>query len=397
VGKETILSLLKTYFQPILVKNYGPGLAQQKMGNLVKNYPLFLKGLGIAVILVAINSGAILLLLTKKLKPIGWVGIIVPILIIDQWSIQKKFLKSVPHPNEYYDEDEVVRYLKRDTSLYRVFPLYYEHARDGYLTLHNIQTIGGYGTNPGERYQKFIGAGESVMFNPFHLIKCRKMLDILNVKYIISAWFPEDLSKYPENVRKGIENLKKSFFHQWKVSWEDAHKEFKLIYRTRGMYGIYKNENALPRAWVTHNFKVLTREEILSELMSPNFRPEFTILLEEKPTIVQQSMEKKKMTKVEIEKYTPNKIICNVTLDIPGFLILSENWHPEWKVYVDGEERKLYVANYILRAVEVEEGTHKVEFVFCSMRYKIGSIISLCALSFFIATIVFWYKKERKK
>lgn len=393
-GKESMLSFLKSHFQPILSAQYGPQLTHQKLQNLEKNYPCFLRGLGTAVLLIGLSS--ILILSIKKLKLILWTIIAIIILIVDQWSIEKKFLKVVPHPEEYYAKDEVVSILEKDKTIYRVFPLHYEHVQDAYLSLHNIQSVGGYISNPGERYQKFIGAGESVLFIPSNLVRYRKLLDILNVKYIISTWIPEDLSQYPADIQKAVENLKISFLGQWGVNWDEAHEGLKLVYKSGRGYGIYKNETSLPRAWIVHEFKVLPREEVISELKNPDFNPQLTVLIEEEPKVVPhlvdtgQRFTPTNKEKVEIKKYTPNKIVCEATLETPGFLVLSENWHPEWRVYINGKRNKLYVANYTLRAVELDSGRHKVEFVYESVYFKLGAIITLFSLLFLGGTVIVW-------
>ena len=37
----------------------------------------------------------------------------------------------------------------------------------------------------------------------------------------------------------------------------------------------------------------------------------------------------------------------------PGFLILSEIWYPGWKAFDNGEETKIYRANFMFRSVEL--------------------------------------------
>ncbi|MCK4308333.1 YfhO family protein, partial [candidate division WOR-3 bacterium] len=407
VGKESMLSSLKTHWSPILLGKYGPQLTQQKLQNLSRNYPNFLGGLGKALLLIVINSFLILLLAMKRLKLGIWILIAVPILIFDQWSVEKKFLKTVSHPKQYYAPDEIVSFLgnpsrtatgRDDRELYRVFPLNYEHSQDGYLSLYNIQSLGGYVSNPGDRYQKLIGAGESVMFTPLNLIRHRNMLDILNAKYVISMWIPEDLSKYPPNTQQAIKSFKDNFLRKWGISWEEAHKGLKLVYRSNRGYGIYENETALPRAWIVHSFKVLSREEILEELKNPTFHPDTTVLLEEQPLRVSSSeLRVKSSEEVKIREYTPNRIVCNVILETPGFLVFSDNWHPDWKVYVDGKREKLYVADYTLRAVQLDKGEHQVEFKYDSLYFKLGAIISSLAFLFFLGTIGFWFKFYRRR
>jgi len=397
VGRESMLSFLQSHFQPILSGEYVRNLTQQKLHSLMQNYPNFLGGLGFALFLVAVNSILIMLLAIRKLKLIPWTIITVGILIFDQWGIEKKFLKSVPPPKEYYAPDGVVNFLKGDRGIYRVFPLYYEHTTDSYLMLHSIQSVGGYVANPYYRYQDLIGAGTSVMFTPPNLVKYRNILDILNAKYVIDVWLPKDLSKYSKETQKKIENFKSDFKRKWGINWEDAHKGLGLVYKDRYGHALYENKTVLPRAWIVHNFKVLSKEKVLEELKSPDFEPGATVLIEEKPSIRREKREERKenFEEVKIIEYTPNKIVCNAKVEEPGFLVLSENWYPDWKAYVDGKETKVYIADYILRSVELNKGEHKIEFVYKSRLFEMGALISFFSFLFLLGTIGFWFVSRK--
>ena len=80
-------------------------------------------------------------------------------------------------------------------------------------------------------------------------------------------------------------------------------------------------------------------------------------------------------------------------------MVFSEVYYPDWKVFIDGKESKLYRANYVLRAVVVPEGEHKVEFVFHPETYYTSNTISQSAfyiliLSLMVALGWSFYKSE---
>lgn len=396
-AKGSVLGALKSHVEPTLKADYGSQLAQQKINNLYQNYPHFLKGLGKALFLIAINSVLIVLLSMKKLKLEVLILLAFTVLLVfDQWSIDKKFLRVEAHPDEYYAPDAVVRALNRsEKSFYRVFPLVYEHTKDGYLMLHGIQSVAGYVANPFHRYQELIGAGKSVMFQPYNLLKYRNIQDILNAQYVISVWLPEDLSQYDEDRRNMIEDFKLNFRRQFGTSWEEGHKGLQLVHSDQYGHALYENERALPRVWVVPDYEVLKKNEVLERLKESDFDPRMVVILEEDPGVSHQ--ERLELSQeVTIVEYEPNRIVCSVNLATSGFLVFSENWHPDWKAYVDGVSTKLYIANYSLRAIRVSNGRHTVELVYDSIHFKAGAWISSVSFLFLVGTVTFFFGTRKR-
>ncbi|MBI2305315.1 MAG: YfhO family protein [Chloroflexi bacterium] len=72
----------------------------------------------------------------------------------------------------------------------------------------------------------------------------------------------------------------------------------------------------------------------------------------------------------------------------PGFLVLSELYYPGWQAYVDGQEAKIYRANYAFRAVYSDKGQHDVEFRFRPWSFYTGAAIT--GISLLGVVIYFW-------
>lgn len=67
---------------------------------------------------------------------------------------------------------------------------------------------------------------------------------------------------------------------------------------------------------------------------------------------------------VRITAYEPNKLAYDVNSASGGVVVFSEIYYPGWTATVDGEDVPLGRANYILRAINVKPGSHKVELTF---------------------------------
>ena len=76
-------------------------------------------------------------------------------------------------------------------------------------------------------------------------------------------------------------------------------------------------------------------------------------------------------------------------------------YYPGWTAHVDGEPVEIARANYILRALRMEPGTHKVEFRFDPKSLHVTETIAHTALILlavaFVGLLVFAARKKEQK
>uniref|UniRef100_A0A7V0Z413 YfhO family protein n=1 Tax=candidate division WOR-3 bacterium TaxID=2052148 RepID=A0A7V0Z413_UNCW3 len=349
----------------------APALANSQAGAriayLKRNLPSYYTGALISTIIVVLTLIFTYLSLNQKIRISTTTLIFLCITLCHQLPVMAKYLPAGPAPEEYYKPDDVIKFLKNDTGIYRVFPFQYgprgEHDRDSYLLYHNIQSAGGYIANPIQRYQDLIGAGMSVMFNPQNLIQYPKLVDVLNLKYIIAPNLPEDISGYDQHSQRIIVLIKNYL------------SRFRPVYKGY-QHTVYQNDSVLNRACIIADYVVLPEEKILDFMKSPGFNPGEAIILEDSVNIPHPD-KKFPMADALIKKYTPNQIVIETNSPYPGFLLLIDNWHPDWQVFVDGKKERLLRANYTFRAVHLSEGRHNVIFEYKSRHFSIGLIITI--------------------
>lgn len=75
----------------------------------------------------------------------------------------------------------------------------------------------------------------------------------------------------------------------------------------------------------------------------------------------------------------PGYITYTTSAAMPRLAVFSEVFYKTWHCYIDGKEAPIARANYILRAVEVPEGQHKIEFRCVDDVYLSSHRISLIA------------------
>lgn len=362
---------------------YSPELVRHKLSALYDNYSVFLNSFILGLVFLLIAYLSLRFYINKKFNITYAVSLILLVFVIDLYRVDFKFIKEAEPPSVLYAPDEVVKFLKKDASLYRVFPVHYEHTQDGLLAMHDLQSIGGYTGNPPRRYQEFIGAGKSVMFVPRNLIVYPHMLNLLDVKYLISYPLPEELSRFDERTRDII------------LSWRRFFDNFEPVYRGN-KYVIYRNNNNFGRVYFVEGYEVMSPEEALSAIEEKRVDLKKRVILEVGPGIpyIPDSLIPDSIHySIEITHYRANEM--NLIVDLPhdGFLVFSENYHPAWKVRIDGKPSEVYLANYGFRAVYCPQGKHDVRMYYSSKAQKLGWFSTLLA---FIVVIVFaipWRKR----
>lgn len=81
---------------------------------------------------------------------------------------------------------------------------------------------------------------------------------------------------------------------------------------------------------------------------------------------------------IELLEYKPNYLRYQSENESYGLAIFSEIYYPEgWIATIDGEEVPILRANYVLRALEVPEGTHTIVFEFKPKVYFLGNTVTL--------------------
>ncbi len=377
---DTVVAWITGLEADTIERSYGAAERMKRMNLLQQNLPSVQGRLWIASFIALALFGGLYLLEKGTVSKKQLVVALILVTVVDQWSLDRHYLRPSPAHERLFANDDVVTFLNRDPDIYRVFPIQYRHDKDGLLLLNDIESIGGYGANPPKRYQRFIGAGESVMFNPVNLYKDKGLLDILNVRYLIVPPVPSDLSSLSP-VEKGRVKAFRAYLSGYTTVFS-------------GSYTVYSNPDVLPRAFVAHKYTVVENEEAaLALVVSPGFDHHSSVVLEDDPGFESSSV-RDALSPVEITEHDPHRLISTVDLDEPGVLVVSENYHSDWRVFVDGEEKELLHADYVLKGVAVGKGRHEVEFVYRSLPFRVGEVLTLFSFAA-IAFLVYGWRRGK--
>lgn len=146
-----------------------------------------------------------------------------------------------------------------------------------------------------------------------------------------------------------------------------------------GFVRIYERpDGVLPRAYVVPNARVVSDpQQVLETLDSPQFDPRREAILEEQPARPVASASDPAISRVDIIQDDPERVVLTVTTNTPGFLVLSDSFYPGWDAFVDDDQVRIYRANYLFRAVQVDAGSWVLRFEYRPASFRIGAALSI--------------------
>jgi hypothetical protein len=153
---------------------------------------------------------------------------------------------------------------------------------------------------------------------------------------------------------------------------------------------IYVLKDALPRAYLVPNMRVLDKMAVLNTYYGKAFDPLKEVLLSE--AIAFQPSDKFR-GQVEQVDYQPNHVTLKTRQEGNGFLVLNDTFFPGWTVTVDGEERKILKANHYYRAVQLGPGEHTLEFDYFPEGFREGLIVTGVTPVLGLVGYVFWRRR----
>lgn len=326
--------------------------------------------------IIIIGTLCLLLFKAKKLKAGYMVGAITLLCLVDMWQVDKRYLNNdmfVPKsereaPIQMTETDRLILEDKTDMGNYRVLNLASNTFNENETSYYH-NSIGGYHAAKLRRYQDMIdhyiapemqklmpaiaeAGGDMAKVNGDSLFP---VLNMLNARYFIMplqdgktvpilnpyvygpAWFIDRVT-YVDNANKEIEAVGKIDLGREAV----ADTRFKDVLKT--------------------------------------------------------SAAQDSTSSVKITKYMSDQIEYDVYSKNGGVIVFSEVYYPGWTATVDGQPAQLGRADYLLRALNVAPGQHKVVLTFRPKSVTVTETVAYVAYAILLLAIaVVAYLGYRKK
>ena len=96
-------------------------------------------------------------------------------------------------------------------------------------------------------------------------------------------------------------------------------------------------------------------------------------------------------------QYKPNNLTYEVKSSKGGIIVFSEIYYPGWTATVDGEPVELGRVDYILRALNVKAGSHKVVLDFHPASLRKTETVAYVGYGILVLLIIIGIVVEMKK
>lgn len=330
---------------------------------------------------------------TFKLPPsqITSISLITLIVITTNLFAFGLFAQAKGNPKDWLAKTQTARFLENDSSIFRIYNIGNRqiwnamYAQKGWLNnksdflnllesqeanfniTQDLDQMSLYRVVSTQRFlitQEPLDIALRRQREPFTLTPAvRKILDLGNVKYIISPG---------------------------KIEAEGLNLVFTT--KTEIKFYIYENNEVLPRIFTRSNYQVYSRlEDAQKKIASTDFDPKTSVLLEKDPKLnfIEAS------NSAQITNYQNQFVEIKAQMEEDGIVVLADSYYPGWKAYIDGNEVEIIPANLNQRAIIVEKGEHQVEFKFEPDSFRKGAMISGVSLLFILLSFLYLLRFRR--
>ena len=159
---------------------------------------------------------------------------------------------------------------------------------------------------------------------------------------------------------------------------------------------ILEINNTFPRAFLVDDYEVVADRALGAEkivAIDSDFSLTSKIILFEEP-LFRRNGSISLDSEVKIVDYQPQRVILETSANKEALLFLSDAYYPGWKAFVDGEQAKIYQANYAFRAVVVPKGEHKIIFNYQPDSFHLGVAVSLSTFLLLTSFLGFFFIKN---
>jgi hypothetical protein len=366
-----------------IARGYRPELAEALTGRAVENEPALRAG-GMRLLLVVLLGGGVVLLIQRRmLQGILAIGALIVVVGSDNWSILHHFAKWFPPASQVYADDALTTEMKKHALPYRSFDPSGETQIGGArvyqastLMARDVPTLFGYHGMESKYFDELFGT-KNVWVNQFN----GGLWDLYAVDFLVSPIPMDTLVVYAGGM--GMKTTPYAGYHLVKgpVPFDPNG-----VIRHQAQGFLYQRDSAAQWVRVVPEAVKAPDSLIVPTVIDPRF-PINSYVLYADTVNVQASQPgptapAAATVKATLAKWQPGAM----TVKLDGsdtrttYLLVAENWYPDWRAVVDGKLAPTMRADGALLSVALPPGAKQVELVFDVKEYHTGRMITLLCL-----------------
>ena len=317
-------------------------------------------------LIILVGAGCLLLYKAGKLRVEYLGGLLLVLCLIDLWPVNKRYLNDAMFVPKYEREqaqpktetDEMI--LADKTLDYRVLNLASNTFNENETSYYH-KSIGGYHAAKLRRYQELIEAYIAPEMQGAFQAIATAAGDMTQVK--------------GDSVYPVLNMLNTRYF---------------ILPMQDGKTVPVQNPYTYGNAWFVNNVKFVDNaNQELDALGQLDLRHEAVAdakFREQLKPVAEQDADSASI--VTITSYEPNQLTYDVKSAKGGVVVFSEIYYPGWTATVDGQPVELGRVNYVLRALTVGPGQHKVELSFFPKSLDVTETIAYVSLGVMLLLIL---------
>ena len=291
-----------------------------------------------SLVFILLAAGLLWAWVSGKLKDTAFYPVITLLIVFDLFGVDKRYFNNDNFvSNSEYEETftptPADQEILKDKSIYRVFDAAAQggFSNDAKASYYH-QSIGGYHAAKLRRYSEIIE--NQIAKNNI------QVLNMLNTKYFI------------------------------------------LPNQQGGQPIAQQNPDACGNAWFVKSFKIVENADAEMKALD-KFNPKDIAFIDKRfaEQVNNLKIQPDSLSnKIVLSSYQPNDLVYQSEAKTEQLAIFSEIFYrgnQDWKAYIDGQYKPHLRANYILRAMVIPAGKHKIEFKFEPESVEKGTKVDL--------------------
>jgi hypothetical protein len=159
---------------------------------------------------------------------------------------------------------------------------------------------------------------------------------------------------------------------------------------------LMENKDCFPRAYLAGQYRLFSSRDSLYHAIyaSSDDLRRVVYLMEESEAEIDSGIFPEDTA--NITYYGIDSIVISASCSTGKILTISDNYYKDWRVFVDGEEKKPLITYGTFRGVAIEPGDHTVVWRYIPSKYTLGKKITLFAAFYvLIALGIFWWRRHK--